>query len=86
LSEYARQVGRAKGAISEYKSAAAVAIKCSNERTVLLDKAKHLAAIHSLPESLWQSAVDLMLKKEWSAAETQKQVQAAKTVRLTERF
>ncbi|MFW6145328.1 MAG: Spo0J and IME4 domain-containing protein [bacterium] len=80
LSEYAGKLGKAKGAITEYKNAAEVLSNCSLERTVydLLDKAKHLSAIHSLPESCWQEAVDFMLKKGWSAKDTQKQIKAAK--------
>lgn len=78
LSEYARQIGKAKSTVSGWKSGARVLKNCSVDRTVLITKAEHLSAIHSLPESLWQSAVELMLKKEWSASETQKQVQSAK--------
>ena len=78
LSEYARLVGKKHNTISEYKNAASVVSNVSLERQVLLDKAKHLSHVHSLPESIWQEAVELMIKKEWSAAETQKQVQNAK--------
>ena len=78
LSEYARQVGRSKQILQLYRDAATVVSKLSTQVDGLLDKAKHLSFIHSLPESTWKEAVDLMLKKEWSAADTQKQVQASK--------
>jgi len=38
----------------------------------VLDKSKHLSHINSLPGPLWQPAVDLMLKKEWSDADAGK--------------
>jgi hypothetical protein len=70
LSEYARQVGKSEKPIRVYKQAAEVVgnLGTGAEVSLLLDKAKHLSFIHSLPESIWQEAVDLMLKKEWSAA------------------
>ncbi|BDD88839.1 hypothetical protein DPPLL_32040 [Desulfofustis limnaeus] len=55
LSEYAARVGKAKQNIAVYRDAAKVAINCNNDMTVLLDKAAHLAAIHSLPETCWQT-------------------------------
>lgn len=78
LSEYAEKLGKAKQNVVAYRDAAEVAINCHNDMTVLLDKAAHLAAIHGLPESCWQAAVERLLKKGWSAKETQEQVKAAK--------
>ncbi|MEA3427890.1 MAG: DNA methyltransferase [Thermodesulfobacteriota bacterium] len=77
LSEYARKIGKNRGNLVSYSNAAAVA-NLFNDKQVLLDKSAHLAAIHQLPKPTWQPAVDLMLKKEWSAKETQEQVKAAK--------
>lgn len=77
LSAYAEQVGKSKGKISEYRNAAEVAHNCSHVGT-LLEKAAHLNAIHSLPESCWPEAVQAMLDKGWSAAETQQRVKDSK--------
>lgn len=49
LSEYAEKLGKDKGNVSRWKNAAEVANRCT-DTTVLLDKAQHLATIHSLPE------------------------------------
>jgi len=79
LSRYARQTGKNRQALSQYLQAAKVASQLAGfEKTILLDKAQHLNAIHQLPEQSWQPAVKLMLKKEWSAKETQEQVKAAR--------
>lgn len=79
LSEYARQLGRPQPIISRNKAAAMVASKLiSQDIGLLLDKAKHLAYIHQLPETIWQQAVEHILKKEWSAKLTQALVKAAK--------
>ena len=47
LAEYARQIGRPKQTISDMVTAARVAENCPVDRTVLLDKTQHLAAIHT---------------------------------------
>lgn len=81
LSEYAMKIGKSETPVRMYRQAAEVATNSatSSEVSDLLDKAKHLSAIHALPESCWPEAVSLMLKKEWSAKETQEKVKAAKT-------
>ena len=61
LSEYARVVGKAKSKISEYKDGAFVFQNCSLVGTVLLDKARHLAAIHKAPADDWQWLTELLL-------------------------
>jgi N6-adenosine-specific RNA methylase IME4/ParB-like chromosome segregation protein Spo0J len=77
LSEYAEKIGRTKQAVSLNKDAAEVASKLSIQLDGLLDKAAHLAAIHKLPDGLWQVAVSAMLKGEWSAKETAERVSEA---------
>jgi hypothetical protein len=57
LSEYAAKVGRGKSTITELVNAARVVENCSLERTVLLEKTKHLSAIHALPAECWQARV-----------------------------
>lgn len=80
LSEYAERVGKSRPRIMEYRDSAKVYQKVSDvgQVSALLDKAAHLAAIHGLPEACWQEAVDCLLKKGWSAKDTQEQVKAAK--------
>ena len=56
LSEYAERVGKSKQTIHECKDAAEVATKVSAQADGLLDKAKHLAAIHRLPQDDWPQA------------------------------
>lgn len=77
LSAYAEKVGRGKSTITELVNAARVVENCSLERTVLHDKTKHLSAIHALPESCWQAAVDAMLAGGWSAKDTAEKVKRA---------
>jgi len=84
LSAYAEALGKKHNTVSEYLSAARVLQNMSLERHLLLEKAKHLSAIHSLPESCWQEAVSLMLKKEWSAKETQENAASTNFLRLRE--
>jgi hypothetical protein len=71
VREYARIAGRTHAGIVYESQAGKVVSQLTTPAKELFSKTQHLSAIHSLPESLWQSAVDLMLKKEWSAAETQ---------------
>ena len=52
LSEYAERIGRHAGLLTDYRNAAAVA-ETLHSSEGLLDKAKHLAAIHKLPEEAW---------------------------------
>lgn len=71
LSAYAEAVGRAKQTVSELVAAARVAENCPLERTVLMDKTKHLAAIHALPPECWPEAVRIMLDRGWSVKDAQ---------------
>ena len=58
LSAYAAAVGRKHNTVSQLVQAARVAEKVSVDRQVLQDKTQHLSAIHALPESCWQAAVE----------------------------
>ncbi len=60
LKAYAAKLGKGHSTVSEYRSAAEVLehVKDSLERTFFLDKAKHLAAIHKLPQPAWQPACE----------------------------
>ena len=80
LSEYAVAIGRAYSTVAELVSAARVSENSTLERRVLLDKTKHLASIHSLPQSAWQVAVDTMLSADWSAKDTAAAVARVKEV------
>lgn len=79
LKGYAESVGKDPGSITRCRQAATVvrAINCVNAINDLSDKVQHLSAIHSLPESCWPVAVQVMLDKGWSAKETAEQVKTA---------
>jgi ParB-like chromosome segregation protein Spo0J len=76
LSEYAERIGRHAGLLTDYRNGAAVA-ETLHSSEGLLDKAKHLAAIHKLPEEAWGVAVEAMLKQELSSKDTAKAVEDA---------
>jgi len=79
LAAYAQKLGRDKGSLSSYRNAAAVAEKCLHVQTLsLLDKARQLAALHSLPQAIWEDAVLAMVAGGWSAAETQERAREAR--------
>ena len=48
-----------------------VTINDSVDRTFLLDKANHLATIHSTDRRVWHECVETMLKAEWTAKDTE---------------
>lgn len=78
VREYAREVGRAPAAITFECQAAEVFTHVNTRPVDLLDKTRHLAAIHGLPASCWAEAVPAMLASGWSVAETAKRVTEAK--------
>lgn len=69
LSDYARKIGKGAPYLSQLVAAAEVA-KSFTRVNDLLDKAKHLYAIHSADPSLWPVIVPHMLKG-WSVADTE---------------
>lgn len=77
LSAYAAKVGKSGAHITQVVNAARVA-KALTQVKGLEDKTKHLSAIHALPESCWQPAVEAMLAKKWSAKETAEKVKESK--------
>jgi hypothetical protein len=55
LSEYARVIGKTQQYVSQFSQAAKVTTQVVGIEFVdLLDKTKHLAAIHKAPEQYWQ--------------------------------
>lgn len=86
LREYARRVGRDEQNIRLYRKAAEVVQKCGNDTAfpTLLTKSAHLSAIHALPGSCWGVAVDAMLAKGWSAADTKHWVDKAREFDIPE--
>jgi len=74
LSEYARQIGKDGGYIRHLRLAVEVyrTVNFVSWATKLLDKAKHLAAIHSAPQDIWHLLVEAMLEGEWSKDDTEK--------------
>lgn len=73
LSEYARELGREGGYVRELARAAEVVKSGARAPDLrsLLDKAKHLAAIHAADSSLWETLVKAMLAKGWSVKDTE---------------
>lgn len=86
VREYAREVGRAPASITYECQAAAVFTQVNTPAPDLLDKTRHLAAIHALPESCWTDAVAAMLAGGWSKDETTKRVAEAKTGSTSKRI
>ncbi len=84
LSAYAEVLGKSEASVRQGRDAARVTKNLVLEYELLMDKTKHLSAIHALPESCWQEAVSLMLKKEWSAKETQENAASTNFLRLRE--
>ncbi len=76
--EYAKKTGRSHAGIIYESQAGKVVSQLTTSTENLLGKTQHLSHIHSLPEPCWQEAVNMVLKKDWSAKETQEQVKAAK--------
>lgn len=87
LSEYARVVGKQKQYLSQITNAAEVFLTVKTNSkvdfTVYQSKAQHLAAVHRLEEELWEEAVELMLKKEWSSKETDTNINYANIGKTT---
>lgn len=78
LSEYAERIGKGLSTVSEYRSAAEVLVaNPSVDRSVFLDKAQHLAAVHKLPRECWQAAAEKIAEGSMSAADTQSAVDGA---------
>jgi N6-adenosine-specific RNA methylase IME4 len=79
LKAYAEALGRNAGDISTYRNAArvAAAINLNGQINELQKCAKHLAAIHKLPEEAWGVAVEAMLSGKWSANDTGEKVSEA---------
>jgi N6-adenosine-specific RNA methylase IME4/ParB-like chromosome segregation protein Spo0J len=75
--EYAAAIGKSAAFVSQVKSGFEVAKLSQLNFQQLQNKTQHLAAIHKLPDGLWQVAVSAMLKGEWSAKETAERVSEA---------
>lgn len=80
LSEYARQIGKSQPYISRVRQAAEVfkIVKPITWVMGLLDKAKHLAAVHLAPEDTWTLLVEHLLADSWTVDETEKAVKRVK--------
>ncbi len=83
LKAYGQRIGKTQQYVSQLRDAAEVAQEISNKSTtqvvLLLEKAKHLSLIHSLPRNLWAVAAEAMLTRKWSKQDTAhwvKQMQA----------
>jgi ParB/RepB/Spo0J family partition protein len=69
--EYAEQIGRTPDFISKVKSAAEVALSIKLPCGNLTERHRHLAAIHALPKSAWDSFVATLVGRDWSLKDTE---------------
>jgi len=81
LREYARNIGKAEGAIRFWRDAANIVkqINCADVCAVL-DKASHLAAIHKASEADWAWLVGELVEHGWSVVETEGKVERIKAI------
>lgn len=86
LSEYAREIGKAKDTISGLKLAAQVYSKLSDQSDSLLEKSTHLSHISKTPESYWQQLTELLIKNEWSVKQTEEICRAVRDIDIPEYF
>ena len=81
MKGYAEGVGYDASHVSKYRNAATVykefitGHKATNEESIkghepLLELTRHLSEIHKAPADCWRVLVELLLKKEWTVAET----------------
>jgi|LSQX01.2.fsa_nt_gb hypothetical protein len=80
LSEYAKQLGKDNSYVGELRQAAEVLQNIGLEPKVFLDKAKHLAAVHSADRRVWTECVETMLKAEWTAKDAEHWVGKVKDI------
>lgn len=77
LSEYARRMGKTKQYVSELRQAAEVLLACqktSTQADVFCAKAKHLAAVHKLPQDQWGEFVEWIAQADPTVAEVEERV------------
>jgi ParB family chromosome partitioning protein len=84
LSEYARQIGKAKVTVQDYRLAGEVAAKVAGQPATFnlshfLGRATHLAEIHRLPESCWPAACKWLAESQASVADVKQRVDSAKS-------
>lgn len=79
LRAYADRLGKTEQYIGQLRHAAEVlsSAKTKLEFSSLLDKAKHLSAIHKLPESCWQAAVEWLADSDAPVVEVVERVAKA---------
>jgi ParB/RepB/Spo0J family partition protein len=84
--DYAESIGKSKSYVSQAVGAAKVAnaVKEFTQVNTLIDKAKHLYAIHAADPSLWPVIVPHMLK-DWTVADTEHWVGKVKEFDIPER-
>jgi hypothetical protein len=47
-------------------------VKTASQLAVLLDKAQHLAAIHTVSQDIWPLLVEHLLSEQWRVDDTEK--------------
>jgi site-specific DNA-methyltransferase (adenine-specific) len=69
LKEYASKIGKHAGLVTEYRQAGEVVKKIHSSES-FIGKAKHLAAIHKLPQECWQAGAEWIIAKSASVKDT----------------
>jgi len=78
LSAYAETLGVSEATVRQIRGAAEIVGKVVVDYELCTTKTQQLYHLTKLPEHCWQDAVDLMLKKKWSAKDTATNVKNAK--------
>jgi hypothetical protein len=83
LKSYAERIGKSKSYVTELVNAAEVVelVRPAEQVSKLIDKAKHLTAIHGLPRECWRAACEWLAEHEASVADVEKNVQQAEEYR-----
>ena len=81
-SNYGKQIGKTGQYVGQVCAAADVATQSKVDFQLLKDHAQHLYTLHSLPNTLWPQAVEILLDKKWTVKDTESAVGNANTYLL----
>jgi len=95
LSEYAKQLGKNRGNLTQYRAAAQVVKHLENCLTLnnftcliadYMDKAGHLYYISQAPSTLWPLLCERLITNEWSVNETKDVINYIKESEIPSRW
>ncbi len=69
LREYARSLGKDESYLRLLRGAARV-YETADLSPQFIDKSRHLSEIHKAPQETWSLLCEMLLKREWSVADT----------------